>query len=294
MEGAGGVSVAAVAAPSGDGAVSATTQVAEATTATETAAKEATAEDTTEAKAEEVAEAKPKRKGSKDWAKENLDLDSASDDEAGDFVRELAGNSHKLNKQLGEMFDINPEVGAAISRSVKDGENFWVALAEFVSPEDYARMIEDSEGGKEALAKNKVTAAERKAFEAQVVKNKVTSEKALTSIMAKHSLAPEAVTDLFNTTILPIMKNLVNQNFDEAMFEKFIQLHNYKQDVADAGKLASAKALNSKDKMAKDKSDGLPQLNGGGGAAKAAETVIKKMSSLSGIAAENDAMRRKL
>lgn len=293
MEGVGGTVAAAVAAPSGDGAASATTTTAVETTATETAVKEATGEETTEAKPEETAEAKPKRKGSKDWAKENLDSDFDSDEAAGDNVRERAVMLKKFEKQFGDAYDVNPEVGAAMSRVIKDGDDFWVAMAEYFSPEDYAEYLKDHKG-EESLTKNKATAAERKALEAKIAKNQVTSNEALTSVMAKHSLTPEAVTELFNTTIHPIMQNLIDQNFDEAMFEKFIQLHNYKQDVADAGKLASAKALNSKDKIIKDKSDGLPQINGGGGASKAAETVVKKMSSLSGIAAENDAMRKKL
>ena len=236
----------------------------------------------------------PSKKQLKEWAKENLEQDFDDDDIADDWVREFAGNSHKLNKQLIQVFDENPEAGAIISAMVKDGKPFLEALAEFVSPEEFAEYLNGSDKSKEAQAKRKQAQATQKALEAEIGKNKEESEKSLTAFMGKHNMDEKAVADLFDKTILPVYQGLLNQKFTEETWEKFFQLHNYKTDVSDAQKLGAAKANNAKIKIEKDKdvSDGLPQINGGGSAA-IVEKVVKKMSMVARVAAENEAMRKR-
>lgn len=240
--------------------------------------------------------AKPTKKQLKEWAKENLEQDFEDDDKADDWVREFAGNSHKLNKQLMTAFDDQPELGAITSMVVKEGIPFIEAMGEYFSPEEYADALNDTEGGRRRLAKRQAQLADFKAQEAEIAKNQETSEIALKSIIEKHKLDNKSVSELFDKTILPVMKSLINQNFTEETFEKFLQLHNYNKDVTDAQKLGEAKALNSKNKTEKDtqKGDGLPSLNGGGGAAKTAESQMKKMSSVARVAAANELERSKL
>ena len=301
MSEASGAVGTAAAAPSGGEAAAASTSPGQPSSSSEVGADEGVESgagkeiksESADQKADEVA--KPTKKQIREWAKETLEQDFEDDDKADDFVREFATNSHKLNKQLVQVFDENPEAGAVIYEMVKNGTPFLEALSAFLSPEEYAEAIDGSDKSKDALKLRKENLAKQKTLEAEIGKNKDESEKSLVAFMGKNNLDDKAVADLFDNTILPVYKSLIDQKFTNLTWENFLRLHNYKKDVGDAQALGEARANNAKSKIQKDKEpgDGLPQISGGGGAAKIAEKAVKKMGMVARVAQENEEMRNK-
>lgn len=256
-------------------------------------AKEKAPKETKESK--EAKEEKPARKGSKDWAKENLEQDFDDDEGADDFVREFASKSQTLNKQLLGIFEENPEVGIMLSKMTKDGTPFLEALAEFITPEELSEILESSEKSKETLAERRAKLAGDKKMAEAIEANKAKSETALVDFMKENSMDEKATGKFFDETVLPIMKRLVSQDFDKEFFDMLLKSHNYKNAIAEASEVAEIKGKNAKIVAEKDKtkSDELPVINGGG-MGKPAEVAEKHISSIGRVAQQNEEERRRI
>lgn len=263
-------------------------------TATKTAKE--TVEPATEITEEAPKPDKPTKKQLREWAKENLEQDFDDDDKADDFVREFATNSHKLNKQLMTAFDSQPELGAITSMVVKDGIPWVEAMGELMTPDEYRDMLNDTEGGRKALAKRIANIEQQKAEAKEVEANKVESDKAYVEFAKKNGITDKQGNELFDKTIIPIFKSLLSMKLDDQTFEMFWKLHNRDKDVQTAAQIAEAKTRLEKNKIEKEtiKGDGLPQIQGGGGAAKTKETPEKKLSMVARVAAQNIEERSRL
>lgn len=293
MSEATGATAAAAATTAGSG---------EAVQGTQTAAGEQSAASDAQLDAGTTAEAaekptdtaeKPKRKTPKEWAKEALEQDFDDDDSADDFVRDYADNLHKLNKQTRELFEVEWEAGAAVQKAMKDGVPFITALSEYITPEEYAEMVANSDGSKEAIAKRKEAIKAQKEHDAIVEKNRKASEANIVSFAQKNNISDAEIGDFFSKTVAPVFQSLLNQDLNENLLTIMWKAHKFDSEVADAAKIGEVKAANTKiiKEKPESKGDGLPQV--GGGAGKTRE-IQKAASSIARIAQQNQEERQRI
>jgi hypothetical protein len=289
---------AASTAPAGDVQV----ESAEVTQPVETAEESATEESDTPAaeevteESEEPKEEKPARKSAKEWAKETLERDFDDDEQADEFVRDFAAKSQTLNKQLLNWFTKEPDVADIVSKTVKGGDSFWEVMAEYLTPEEYADLIDSTEKGKENRA-NRLAKIEADKKMAEAIKvNTAKSEKALVAFMEENNMDEKATGEFFDKTVLPIVKRLVSQDFDKEFFDMLLKSHNYKNAIKEASEVAEIKGRNAKIVTEKEKTpaDGLPKITGGGMGKPAEEVAQKQMSSIARVAAQSEAEQKRI
>lgn len=192
------------------------------------------------------------------------DYDSALDEHL-DRLEKYEERGKKVNAELINIFETNPEIGAML-KDIKDGATVRQALARHFDPADLTpeEGDPDYEGWKKNKADREEKLTKRREFETQYANNLKAAEKELDDFMKENKLDDKTMEEFFDKT-QAILDDFHNGKITKSLLTTVKRGLSWEADIKAAreeGVIAgrNEKIVAERQKESKEVGDGLPRV----------------------------------